>query len=73
MNYRMVFEESERDSNESLVGLLSSYLRVFDKQPEIGERLKNDQLIESDLFFLRGYCSRVGAYRKRKFQFLRAN
>lgn len=71
--YKIEFEPTEKDKPEALKGLLVGYLWFFDKQPEISQRLKEDRLIESDLFFLKGYCHRVRAYRNKKYQFLKVS
>ena len=75
MYYQMEIlkDKQERKNGPVLKNLLAGYLRMFDKQPEISQRLKTDSLIESDLFFLRGYCSRVSNYRDEKFSFKRVD
>ncbi len=78
--FKMVFEENKDKDQDSAKGLLSGYLRIFDRgfddtplRKEIGQRLKDDRLIESDLFFLRAYCNRVNVYKGRKYKFLKVN
>jgi hypothetical protein len=48
---------------------LAGFLRFFEKQPEVAERVKGDALTEADLFFLRDYCRTCYAFAGRSFEF----
>ncbi|RYZ90411.1 MAG: hypothetical protein EOP04_04025 [Proteobacteria bacterium] len=69
MNYCFDFMEDVEKEVDDLKYWFAGYLRHIAKEPDLAERLIGDRLFESDLFLLRGFCSKAPGISEKKYVF----
>ncbi len=69
MKYCFDFIEDVEKEVDDLKYWFAGYLRHLAMEPELADRLVEDKLAESDLFLLRGFCSKAPGISDKKFVF----
>lgn len=67
MQYRLDFVEDDEKDVDDLKYCLAGYIRVYGREPDIAQRLIDDELLETDLFFLRGFCAKMPGINEKEY------
>jgi hypothetical protein len=70
LSYQIKIFNKDGSLDQVAKSFISRYINLKKKGPEgIGLRIKSDQLIESDLFFLNGFLPKIFLMKTKKFNF----
>ncbi len=65
------FEEDVKGKVKGWKDYLAGFLWAVEKLPDLAIRIRHNELTESDLFFLKDYCTHCYAFSKRRFRFVK--
>ena len=66
----IIYNPKDETTKDTLTAFASDWLHIrYKDKSDIGERLRKDQLLESDLFYLRRYLSDLFIMKKYRYGF----